>query len=35
MTNEEIAQALDLSVSTVKNYWTFARAWLFDSIRKQ
>lgn len=35
MTNEEVAQALDLSVSTVKNYWTFARAWLFDSIRNQ
>lgn len=35
MTNEEIAQALDLSVSTVKNYWAFARAWLFDAIRKQ
>jgi RNA polymerase sigma factor (TIGR02999 family) len=33
MTNEETAQALDLSVSTVKNYWTFARAWLFDAIR--
>jgi RNA polymerase sigma factor (TIGR02999 family) len=33
MTNEEIAQALDLSVSTVKTYWTFARAWLFDAIR--
>ena len=33
MTNEEIAEALDLSVSTVKNYWAFARAWLFDSIR--
>lgn len=33
MTNEEIAQALDLSVSTVKNYWTFARAWLFDAMR--
>jgi RNA polymerase sigma factor (TIGR02999 family) len=33
MTNEEIAHALDLSVSTVKNYWTFARAWLFDAIR--
>ena len=35
MTNEEVAQALDLSVSTVKNYWTFARAWLFDVIRNQ
>lgn len=33
MTNEEIAQALDLSVSTVKNYWTFARAWLFNEIK--
>ena len=35
MTNEEVAQALNLSVSTVKNYWTFARAWLFDAIRSQ
>jgi RNA polymerase sigma factor (TIGR02999 family) len=35
MTNEEVAQALSLSVSTVKNYWTFARAWLFDAIRNQ
>jgi len=35
MTNEEVAHALDLSVSTVKNYWAFARAWLFDSIRNQ
>ena len=35
MTNEETAQLLDLSVSTVKNYWAFARAWLFDQIRKQ
>jgi RNA polymerase sigma factor (TIGR02999 family) len=33
MTNEEIAQALGLSVSTVKTYWSFARAWLFDAIR--
>lgn len=32
MTNEEIAQVLDLSVSTVKNYWAFARAWLFDAV---
>ncbi len=34
MTNEEVAQALNLSVSTVKNYWAFSRAWLFDTIRK-
>ena len=33
MTNEEVAQALDISISTVKTYWTFARAWLFDAIR--
>jgi RNA polymerase sigma factor (TIGR02999 family) len=33
MTNEEVAQALNLSVSTVKTYWAFARAWLFDAIR--
>jgi RNA polymerase sigma factor (TIGR02999 family) len=35
MTNDEIGQALNLSVSTVKNYWTFARAWLFDAIRNK
>lgn len=35
MTNEEISQALGLSVSTVKNYWTFARAWLFDAVRSR
>jgi RNA polymerase sigma factor (TIGR02999 family) len=34
MTNEEIAQTLSLSVSTVKNYWTFARAWMFRAIQK-
>lgn len=33
MTNEEIAQVLDLSVGTVKNYWTFARAWIFNEIK--
>jgi len=32
MTNEEVAQLLDLSVSTVKNYWNFSRAWLFKEI---
>ena len=34
MTNEETAQLLGLSVSTIKNYWAFSRAWLFDEIRK-
>ena len=33
MTNEEVAQALNLSVTTVKVYWKFARAWLFDALR--
>lgn len=33
MTNEEIAKVLGISVSTVKNYWTFARAWIFHEIR--
>ncbi len=32
MTNEEIAQLLAISVSTVKNYWNFSRAWLFNEI---
>jgi RNA polymerase sigma factor (TIGR02999 family) len=34
MTNEEISQVLGISVSTVKNYWTFARAWIFSEISK-
>ncbi|MFO1514299.1 MAG: ECF-type sigma factor [Verrucomicrobiota bacterium] len=33
MTNEEAAQLLGLSVSTIKNYWAFARAWLFSEIK--
>jgi RNA polymerase sigma factor (TIGR02999 family) len=33
MTNEETARVLGVSVATVKNYWTFARAWLFQEIR--
>ncbi len=33
LTNEETAELLGLSVSTVKNYWAFSRAWLFDAIR--
>ena len=32
MTNEEAAQALEISLSTAKNYWTFSRAWLFKEI---
>lgn len=33
MTNEETAQALDISVATVKNYWTFARTWIYHEIK--
>jgi RNA polymerase sigma factor (TIGR02999 family) len=32
-TNEEVAQILDISLSTVKNYWSFARAWLHQEIK--
>jgi len=34
MTNEETAEALGVSVATVKNYWTFARTWVFNEIKK-
>jgi len=27
-----VSQLLGLSVSTVKNYWNFSRAWLFKEI---
>jgi RNA polymerase sigma factor (TIGR02999 family) len=33
MTNEETADILGLSVATIKNYWTFARTWLFQEIK--
>jgi RNA polymerase sigma factor (TIGR02999 family) len=33
-TNEEVAQILDISLATVKNYWAFARAWLIQEIKK-
>ena len=32
-TNEKVAQILDISLSTVKNYWAFARAWLIAEIK--
>lgn len=34
MTNEEIAQVLGISVTTVKKYWTFARTWILHEIKK-
>jgi len=30
---EEAAEALGVSQRTIRRHWTFARAWLFDSIR--
>ncbi|MCC6235697.1 MAG: sigma-70 family RNA polymerase sigma factor [Verrucomicrobiales bacterium] len=34
MTNEEVADALDISVSTAKNYWTFSRTWLLNELER-
>lgn len=34
MTNEEAAELMGISVSSVKNYWTFAKAWLFNEISR-
>lgn len=33
MSNEETAQILGISESTVRNYWTFARTWLLHEIK--
>ena len=33
-TNEETSQILAVSLSTVKNYWAFARAWLLQQIQR-
>jgi DNA-directed RNA polymerase specialized sigma24 family protein len=35
MTNEETAKVLDISVTTAKSYWTFARAWLLHEIERR
>jgi RNA polymerase sigma factor (TIGR02999 family) len=32
LTMPEIAQALDLSLTTVERYWTFARTWLYADL---
>jgi RNA polymerase sigma factor (TIGR02999 family) len=34
LTQEQAAQELDISLSTVERTWSFARAWLFREIRK-
>jgi RNA polymerase sigma factor (TIGR02999 family) len=35
LTNEEVAEVLGISVSTVKNYWTFSRAWMLNEIESE
>ena len=35
LTIEEAAAALGISEPTAKRHWTYARAWLFNEIRKQ
>ena len=35
MTNEETAEVLGVSIATVKNYWTFARTWIFNEMRNR
>jgi len=32
LTNEEVADVLGVSLSTVKNYWVFSRAWLLNEL---
>jgi RNA polymerase sigma factor (TIGR02999 family) len=34
MTNQEAGQTLGISERTAKRHWTFARAWLYDEIRR-
>jgi RNA polymerase sigma factor (TIGR02999 family) len=33
LTNEEVSEVMEISVSTVKNYWTFSRAWLLNELQ--
>lgn len=35
LTNEEVAEVLGVSLSTVKNYWAFSRAWLLSEIESE
>ncbi len=34
LTQEEIAEVLDISVVTVRRDWTFSRAWLYSELRR-
>jgi len=35
MTNEEAGRAMGISERTAKRHWAFARAWLYEEIRRQ
>jgi RNA polymerase sigma factor (TIGR02999 family) len=35
LTNEEVSEVLGVSLSTVKNYWTFSRAWLLNEMENE
>ena len=35
LTNEQVAEALNLNERTVRRQWNFARAWLFDRISRK
>jgi RNA polymerase sigma factor (TIGR02999 family) len=35
LTNEEVSEVMGISVSTVKNYWTFSRVWLLNKIQSE
>lgn len=34
LTHEETAQVLGISLTTTKKYWTFARTWLLQEIKR-
>jgi len=35
LTNQEVAESLDLTERTIERHWAYAKAWLFQSIRAQ
>jgi RNA polymerase sigma factor (TIGR02999 family) len=35
LTEQETAEALNISVATIKRDWTFAKAWLFDQLHAE
>jgi RNA polymerase sigma factor (sigma-70 family) len=34
MTGEEVAETMDMSLTTVNRDWAFARAWLYKELHK-